>query len=161
MFQNTMRLFAIPLLLAGCHPEPLESPRLDPITTQSTGKPNQFRVCTSQICGDQADRTVTISPEIAADDLRTRLNQVISELPRSVLVLDDPEAFYSLYTVRSKVFGFPDDVAMIVRPGESGTEFAILSRSRYGRSDFGVNQSRVELILRDARIAGSFNSTTD
>ncbi len=53
---------------------------------------------------------------------------------------------------RSRVFGFPDyltvkAVAVDSNAGEGGAGLIIWSRARYGRSDFGVNQARVEAWL--------------
>ena len=50
------------------------------------------------------------------------------------------------FVVRSTVFGFPDDV--YVRAGE-GDRVDVLSSSRVGGSDLGVNRDRVEALRAD------------
>lgn len=49
---------------------------------------------------------------------------------------------------RIPVFGFKDDVKIVVKPDESGGSiFHIKSSSRVGESDLGVNRRRIKRIL--------------
>lgn len=50
------------------------------------------------------------------------------------------------FVVRSRVFGFPDDVFVRAGPGE---RVDVLSSSRVGASDLGVNRERVEALRAD------------
>jgi len=56
------------------------------------------------------------------------------------------DASYIHATFRSPVFQFVDDVEL--RLDEANTTIHIRSASRMGRSDFGVNRSRVEAIKK-------------
>ena len=48
---------------------------------------------------------------------------------------------------RTTFFGFVDDVAIRVRAAGSGTRVDVRSKSREGRSDFGVNAARVRKLV--------------
>ena len=48
---------------------------------------------------------------------------------------------------RSRFIGFPDYVTVKAVALERGAALIVYSRSRYGRSDFGVNRTRVEAWL--------------
>ena len=48
------------------------------------------------------------------------------------------------YITRSAAFGFPDYTTVEAVTAEDGTRLAIYARLRFGQSDMGVNQARVE-----------------
>jgi uncharacterized protein (DUF1499 family) len=48
---------------------------------------------------------------------------------------------------RSLFFGFVDDVVIRLQPDGAGTRIDVRSKSREGRSDFGVNAARIRKIL--------------
>jgi uncharacterized protein (DUF1499 family) len=50
---------------------------------------------------------------------------------------------------RTPIMGFPDDVAVRVRPSEDGARIDVRSASRYGRHDFGTNAARIKALLED------------
>ena len=85
---------------------------------------------------------------VSAAELRRRLNDLISSMSRTrVLYGDDADI---LFEERSAVFGFPDyiDIRMIEIDANTST-LAIYSRSKFGYYDFGVNERRVEALLRN------------
>jgi uncharacterized protein (DUF1499 family) len=43
----------------------------------------------------------------------------------------------------SRIFRFPDDITIRIRPGAGDTRVDVRSVSRYGRHDFGVNAARI------------------
>jgi uncharacterized protein (DUF1499 family) len=52
------------------------------------------------------------------------------------------------YVVRSKWFGFPDYLTIKTIPTDiGGSTLSILSRSRFGQSDLGVNRARLDAWL--------------
>ena len=67
--------------------------------------------------------------------------------PRVERIAGDPSEGFMTYRQRSLVFGFPDYVSVRTLPAAGGSTLAIWSRSRYGRSDFGVNAERVSTWL--------------
>jgi uncharacterized protein (DUF1499 family) len=81
---------------------------------------------------------------VPADRLYDAVLAVAQSEPRTFLAASYPEARQVHYVVRSAVFNFPDQVtvtAMEAGPGSS--TLVIWSRSLYGRSDLGVNRSRI------------------
>ncbi len=53
------------------------------------------------------------------------------------------------YVVRTKWFGFPDYVTIKTIPTDSGgSTLSIVARSRFGRSDLGVNRARLDAWLK-------------
>jgi uncharacterized protein (DUF1499 family) len=53
------------------------------------------------------------------------------------------------YVVRSKWFGFPDYLTIKTIPTYTGgSTLSILSRSRFGQSDLGVNRARLDAWLK-------------
>jgi hypothetical protein len=51
---------------------------------------------------------------------------------------------HATYVVRSRIMGFPDAVSIRLEPAGEGTRVDIFSRSRFGQSDLGVNEARVD-----------------
>ncbi|MGH7046277.1 MAG: DUF1499 domain-containing protein [Stellaceae bacterium] len=81
----------------------------------------------------------------------------ISDTPRVVLVDETADGRRLFYIQHSRVLRFPDVIAVaFVALGPEQSGIAVFSRSRYGRSDFGVNRGRVERWLdRLENTAGS------
>jgi uncharacterized protein (DUF1499 family) len=50
---------------------------------------------------------------------------------------------------RTPIMGFRDDVVVRIRPAQEGARVDVRSASRYGRSDLGVNASRVRALIED------------
>jgi uncharacterized protein (DUF1499 family) len=83
-----------------------------------------------------ADRLFAVVQSVAASQTRTYQAAVY------------PGRLQAHYVARSAVFNFPDLITVQVTPDTPGTSFLIMySRSVYGRSDFGVNHTRVETWL--------------
>ena len=77
-----------------------------------------------------------------------RLKRVVASLPRTRIV--EATDSYLHAEVRSRIFGFIDDVEFLIDPVAS--QVHVRSASRVGYSDFGVNRARVEAIrVRFAR----------
>lgn len=53
---------------------------------------------------------------------------------------------------RTLFFGFIDDVVIRVQPDGSGSKIDIRSKSREGRSDFGVNAARIRKLLAEIKV---------
>ena len=52
------------------------------------------------------------------------------------------------YVTRTTVFGFPDYTTVLVVPDGQGSRVTIFARQRFGRSDFGVNKTRIRNWLK-------------
>lgn len=105
---------------------------------------NRFVMCPPEICADAADAQ---SPVFAMgwERLRDYWNEAAAMQPRLELVAADAEGRKLTYIQRSLFFRFPDIVTVEFLPaGEGRSTLAIASHSRYGMSDFGVNEERVE-----------------
>lgn len=89
----------------------------------------------------------SIKPLIYTGDAKQvmmTVKQVAGELPGASLV--EEEANYLHYTVKSRVFGFIDDLEIYL-PEEQQTVH-LRSASRVGYYDFGVNRSRVDRLKK-------------
>ena len=96
--------------------------------------------CVSSDARDEAHRVMPFRLAAAPDEAWQRVREIVSELPRTRIVKEDPD--YRHAECRSLLFGFVDDLELHLRPGENS--IAIRSASRLGYSDLGVNRRRVE-----------------
>jgi len=106
---------------------------------------NVFLMCPSEpaMCNQPADAA---SPVFAIDAtrLRDRWLEVVAREPRVHLVMADGERRHLVYIQHSAFFRFPDIVTVEFVPlGAERSTLAVLSRSRYGSMDMGVNAERV------------------
>ena len=110
------------------------------------GKPN----C---VCSDDPDPGHRVPPfrlAAAPDEAWKSLEKIIAELPRTKVVSATNTDLQA--EVKSRLFGFVDDLAFQLRPGQK--IIAVRSASRSGYFDFGVNRKRVEDIREQLRVMG-------
>ncbi|WP_299928241.1 DUF1499 domain-containing protein [uncultured Pelagimonas sp.] len=69
-----------------------------------------------------------------------RLHKLIMATPRTVLLAGGPEDGHATYITRSLGFGFPDYTTVQA----NGDVLEVWGRLRFGRSDMGVNKTRVD-----------------
>ncbi len=87
---------------------------------------------------------------LGAGELARAFDAVALADVRTRRVAGSPEDLHVTYVQRSRVLGFPDLVSVrFLDREDGGSTLAIFSRSRFGRSDFGVNRARVEKWLAD------------
>ena len=79
-----------------------------------------------------------------------RLDEIIRTTPRTRVLAGAPEDGMRSYVTRSAVMGFPDYTTVRLSDGE----LQIYARSRFGRSDLGVNARRVDGWLEALRQGG-------
>lgn len=119
---------------------------VDPVTTDGTGRPNEYR-------------TGPGLPEEAAFDadpatVAAAFEAVALAAPRTILLAGGAQEGWATYVQRSRLIGWPDYISVkAVDLGEGRSALAIWSRSRFGYSDWGVNQARVERWLEKTRAA--------
>ncbi|MBT4687691.1 MAG: DUF1499 domain-containing protein [Rhodospirillaceae bacterium] len=126
---------------------PMEALVVDFKTLQLTPKPNQFLVCPEGHC--QA-KPHMISPvfAISAIALKDRWMTMLADQPRITAGAKDGPGLQYDFVQRSKLMRFPDSITVRFIPlDESRSTLAIYSRSHYGRSDFGVNEARIQVWL--------------
>jgi len=77
-------------------------------------------------------------------ELLDRLTAIALAEPRTVLAGGDPARGRVTLVQRSRLMGYPDVIAVRALPAPGGATLAILSQSRFGGNDWGVNRARVE-----------------
>jgi uncharacterized protein (DUF1499 family) len=105
---------------------------------------NSFVLCPPELCPSSA---LAPSPtfNMKWERLRDYWQEMVAMQPRIELVAKDAGGRQFTYVQRSAVFRFPDVVTVAFMPvGDARSTLAVLSRSRYGRRDFGVNAARID-----------------
>ena len=106
---------------------------------------NAYLMCPAEplICNVKADEA---SPTFPVDParLRDRWMEMAAAEPRVHQVGTEKDRQHLVYIQHSFFFRFPDIITVEFLPtGNGRSTLALLSRSRYGESDFGVNAARV------------------
>lgn len=116
---------------------------------------NDYLVGPSDRCGAVVDEEgARFSVPAAAVYAAAR--EVLAREPRTTVVREDAAVLRLVLVQRSRLFRFPDAVTLqVFALPEGGSTLAMYSRSKYGRSDLGVNGRRVRrwLDLVAARVA--------
>ena len=88
---------------------------------------------------------IIISERVMAppQDLLQEFHKIITNTPRTKVLVGSVEEGMISYVTRSKVFGFPDYTTLRVTPEKNHSRLTVYSRSRYGISDFKVNSRRL------------------
>jgi uncharacterized protein (DUF1499 family) len=85
---------------------------------------------------------------LPAARLFATIEKVAAEAPRTYLQVSYETELQADYVARSRAFNFPDLILVAVEPRDKEHAVLILySRSVYGRSDFGINRSRMKAWL--------------
>lgn len=111
-------------------------------------KPNYYLVCPREYCNLKPQQ---YSPVMGIDvnALMSRGEQVLDGMSRTQKIAYDAKRKQFQYVQKSLIFRFPDIVTIQYIPiDKQHSTMAILSRSKYGYSDFGVNKKRVQYILK-------------
>ena len=103
------------------------------------GASNDYLAATASYADAAPDLALAGDAQDAVEWLEALDHHAMGE-PRVERVAGSPAEGRITWVQRSAVFGFPDYITAEARDAER----AIWSRSRYGRSDFGVNRARVE-----------------
>lgn len=119
---------------------------VDPLTEPSPTSPNVYRVG-PQSSVVQVDAVAPVYG-LAADDLGRAFDSMVRSQPRTDVVGGSAADGWITYVQRSAVFGFPDYISVRfieLEPvdGQPRSTLAIMSRARFGESDLGVNEKRV------------------
>ncbi len=119
---------------------------VDPAAARRGEHPNEYIAAPRGTTAAPADLETRLYQE-SPRDLLARFDAVARAQPRTRVVAGDPDSLMITYVQRSRVFGFPDYLTVRAVAMECGAGLIIVSRARYGRSDFGVNRARVEAWL--------------
>ena len=115
------------------------------LRTMSDKTPVKRRYCVSTAAVDVSHHAPGIAFTGSVADARNRLVQIMSQIPRTMLVTEDQN--YLHFECRSRLFRFVDDLEFLIDP--DARVIQVRSASRVGYSDLGVNRARVNQV-RDA-----------
>ncbi|MGB3187474.1 MAG: DUF1499 domain-containing protein [Ornithinimicrobium sp.] len=119
----------------------------DPLTASAPQTPNWYRISpqTSGFTGS-ADREGEAPVfDVPVAELVAAFDQVALADSRVDVLAGSAEAGFVTYLQRSALMGYPDYISVRFIPIDEGrSTLAVLSRARYGSSDLGVNQKRVD-----------------
>lgn len=118
-------------------------PVVDFATLERRDTPNQYLMCTNQLCSAYID---DLPPLYAASvaEVRAAWEALLAGEPRVRELRRDLQATQIDYVQRSRILRFPDLITIrFIAVGERRTTIAIYSRSIYGQGDFGVNRERI------------------
>lgn len=92
-------------------------------------------------------------PELELRTYRVAPRRLLSQVEHAIEILGwnvvdvDEQSLTLRAEVRSRLWGFVDDIEARLQVGEHGTELHLCSRSRVGKGDLGANQHHVRLLM--------------
>jgi uncharacterized protein (DUF1499 family) len=119
---------------------------VDPMSAARTGKPNDVLLAPAGAAAETDGQAPIWAATPAA--LLQAMDAVALAAPNTVLVARGPDPLLATYVQRSSLMRYPDYISVRALPaGDGGATLAVFSRSRYGRSDLGVNAKRASAWL--------------
>jgi uncharacterized protein (DUF1499 family) len=129
----------------------IDFPSLTPPKT-----PNWCLAAPKGLCPKAVPQIETPVFPVAPGVLWDRVLKAVAAEPRITVHEQDKAAHYFDFTQTSMLFRFPDRVTLQIFPADAGgAKIAIFSRSKYGRSDLGVNAKRVKRLLAALERSGA------
>ncbi len=114
---------------------------LDPLTAPTPSTPNSYRVAPA---GADIDRNADAPVfSVPVSELAAAFDAVALGDDRVEVLAGSAADGFVTYIQRSALFAFPDYVSVRFVEVDGGSSLAVFSRSRYGKSDLGVNEKRV------------------
>jgi uncharacterized protein (DUF1499 family) len=122
--------------------------RIDFAALVTPKTPNWYLAAPKGLCRlAQPQAEAPVFP-VPPEKLWEKLLAAIAREPRITYHEQDRAGLYLDFTQTSLLFRFPDRVTVQLIPaGAERTTLAIYSRSKFGRSDLGVNAKRVNRLL--------------
>ncbi len=117
---------------------------VDPVTAPTPPTPNSFRVLAPGATPGPEEMSSPLFP-VPPAQLMQAFDRMALAQPRTERLAGtaDGQGFVT-YVQRTPLVGYPDYVSVRAVPvGEGQSALVILSRSRFGKSDLGVNKARV------------------
>ncbi len=106
--------------------------------------PNYFLLCPKHFCQGLAHATSPVF-SVNIDELERQWQTFIAAQPRVTEISRNQANHQYTYIQRTRFLYFPDTINVLLIPlDETHTTIAVLSQSKYGYSDLGVNHRRVE-----------------
>ena len=107
-----------------------------------TSDPNQYLVCPPDLCAKTKAHMESPQFDRTADDLRAVFEIVVLKSDPVTKMAESEDTLDMV--ARTAIVRWPDWVTVRFIPlGEGRSTLAVYSRSVYGRSDLGANQSRI------------------
>ncbi len=110
---------------------------VDPRTAPRPNTPNAYLLRDDNGDGPAARFDAPVAQVAAV------LEQIAANAPRTVRLAGRPADGFVTYVQRSRLMGYPDAISFRLDEVDGTTRISVFSRSRFGRSDFGVNEARV------------------
>ena len=131
-------LIVVAILWVRIAPSNASEWHVDPETIEKSARPNQF------LMRDGQD-TDSLIFDTTPDDLAAKFNDIALSKP-NVVVLDGAASdLWVTYMQRTKLMAYPDYISVkITAEGDDKSRLTVYSRSRFGRSDLGVNKARIK-----------------
>ncbi len=132
------------MFLVGCSVKPVA---VDFNHLKRPGSPNYYLACPKDSCNIQPDIE---SPcfDVSILKLQDTWKKMIANAVRYSSLSHNDKRDQIQYVQRSLILRFPDYVTVRFLPlTQESSTLAILSYSKYGHSDFGVNKKRVDSLL--------------
>lgn len=128
---------------------PLEIKEIDFASLVLGPKPNQFLVCPVDYCSAKPHMLSPVFP-ISANDLQQRWMALMKTQARVEAGAVDVEAMQYDFIQRSALMRYPDSITVrFIALEDDRASLVIYSRSHYGKSDLGVNESRIRAWISD------------
>lgn len=138
-------------LLAYVRFAPLDAAtwHVDPLTAPTPATPNSWRIAAP---GQDPGAAGQASPVYRASpaELMAAFQKVALSQPHAELLAGSGEEGFVTFVQRTPLVRYPDYVSVrAVDLGDGTSALAVLSRSRFGQSDLGVNKARMEAWLKE------------
>jgi len=115
---------------------------VDPLTAPTPSTPNSYRVAPVDSGVDADDVSPTF--EMSTKRLAAQFDRVARDSGNVDVVAGSPESGFVTYVQTSSIFAFPDYISVrFIEVDANNSTLAVLSRSRLGQSDLGVNKKRI------------------
>ena len=110
----------------------------DPETVDKNARPNQFLMRD----GQDADSLVF---DMDPATLAAKFNEIALSQPKVTVLAGSADTGHVTYLQRTNLMAYPDYISVKIAAKEGGkSRLIIYSRSRFGRSDLGVNKARIK-----------------
>lgn len=119
---------------------------VDPTASDTPTTPNWYRLVPADADVERDPKRDGHPPiyDVDVDRLARAFDRAVRTDGRTEVLAGSAASGHVTYIQRSYVFGFPDYVSLrFIDLPEGGSTLGIFSRSRFGRSDLGVNEKRV------------------
>ncbi len=119
----------------------------DPLTAQAPDSPNWYRLLPADTSVQTVPERDAAAPvfDVPVASLESGFDEVATGDGRVKVLQGSAGEGFVTYVQRSTLMGYPDYVSVrFIKVDEASSTLALLSRSRYGSSDLGVNQKRVQ-----------------